>query len=151
MPILNNPRHERFAQLLATGQNPAQAYATVGYEEKGSYTCGPRLLKRTEIKARVDELRQQVARSAVDAAALNRQFVLTELMDNAIKAKENQEWSASNRALELLGKELGLFVERSEHTFWNGDPNTLSDEQLVRLIRYFEEIVQAEHQLKLAA
>src|SRR6266481_2198053 len=138
MSILNNPRHEQFAQLVATGQSPAQAYVAVGYEEKGSYTCGPRLLKRNEIRARVDELRQQVARSAVDAATLNRQFVLTELMDNAIKAKEMQQISASNRALELLGKELGLFVERTEHTFWNGDPNTLSDDQLAQMIKYLE-------------
>jgi len=41
--------------------------------------------------------------------SLSREFVLRELMDNAMQAKKNQEWSASNRAFELVGKELGMF------------------------------------------
>jgi hypothetical protein len=63
-------------------------------------------------------------------------------MDNALQAKQNQQWSASNRALELLGKELGLFADRSGHGFyWDGDPNTLTEEQQEKL---------AEHLIRLA-
>ena len=40
-------------------------------------------------------------------------------MDTALQAKQNQQWSASNRLLELLGKELGMF-NRPEFV-WNGD------------------------------
>ena len=28
----------------------------------------------------------------------------------------------ANRALELIGKELGMFVDRSEQLVWDGDP-----------------------------
>ena len=104
--LLNNPRQEHFAQLVATGQTPAQAYAAAGYEEKTAYTCGPRLLKRPEVRSRVTELQQTAAQTSVSRAALSRDFVVRELMDNALKAKENHEWPASNRALELLGREL---------------------------------------------
>ena len=145
LPLLNNPSYERFAQLVATGQSPAQAYTAVGYQEKTAYTCGPRLLKRVEVRARVDELRQTVARSAVDAVALTRQYVLSELMDNALKAKENQQFSASNRALELLGKELGLFVDRSElGPIWDGDPTTLTDQQLQGIVAHMRRLVEVE-------
>ena len=42
-----------------------------------------------------------------------------ELMDNALQAKQSREWSASNRALELLGKELGICTSRDIP--WDGD------------------------------
>jgi len=54
-------------------------------------------------------------------------------MDTALQAKQNQQWSASNRLLELLGKELGMF-NRPEFV-WNGDLATLSNQQLERLNR----------------
>jgi len=137
MAALRNTKHELFAERVAAGQTPAQAYVAAGYEGKTAYTCGPRLLRRTEVRARVNELQKTVAQTAVTRAAMNREFVLKELMDNALQAKQNQEWSASNRALELLGKELGLFVDRSDHGFhWDGDPNTLTEEQHEKLVNH---------------
>src|SRR6266849_3173552 len=35
--VLRNPRHEQFAQLVATGKSPAEAYVCVGFE---SWCCG---------------------------------------------------------------------------------------------------------------
>src|SRR5450432_759701 len=135
MAALRNTKHELFAERVAAGQTPAQAYVAAGYEGKTAYTCGPRLLRRTEVRARVNELQKTVAQTAVTRAAISREFVLRELMDNALQAKQNQQWSASNRALELLGKELGLFADRSGHGFdWDGDPNTLTDEQQEKLV-----------------
>jgi len=135
--VLWNSKYEHFARLVAMGQSPAQAYIAVGYEEKTAYTCGPRLLKRPEVQARVTELQQKAAQTSIQQAGLSREFVLRELMDNALQAKQNQEWSASNRALELLGKELGLFVDRSDHGFhWDGDPNTLTEEQHEKLVNH---------------
>src|SRR5947199_5783748 len=71
------------------------------------YTCGPRLLKKASVHARVNELQQTIATAAITRALLDREFVIRELMDNALKAKENREWSASNRALELLSADSG--------------------------------------------
>ena len=59
-------------------------------------------------------------------------------MDTALQAKQNQQWSASNRLLELLGKELGMF-NRPEFV-WNGDLATLSNQQLDRLTEQLEKI-----------
>jgi hypothetical protein len=36
MPVLKNPRHERFAQLLASGKTAKDAYALAGYRPSES-------------------------------------------------------------------------------------------------------------------
>jgi len=149
MSALHHSRHEQFTQLVATGRTPAEAYAGVGYAEKTAYTCGPRLLKKPSVQARVSELQQTVATAAVTRAMLDREFVLRELMDNALQAKQNREWSASNRALELLGKKLGMFTPAELP--WDGDPATLSDTQLDQLYRYLERIACGGDEAKIQA
>ena len=139
MSALRNPRHEQFAQLIAAGKTPAEAYPLVGYAEKTAYTCGPRLLKQASVAARVAELQQTVAVATVTKLSLSREFVLRELMDNAMQAKKNKEWSASNRALELIGKDLGMFDHPEPD--WDGDLATLTDQQLERITQLFERAV----------
>jgi hypothetical protein len=68
-------------------------------------------------------------------------------MDNALKAKQNQEWPASNRALELLGKELGMFVER----VWQLPPNMEDWPEAIQkaVIDHLNALVEAEDRAKL--
>jgi hypothetical protein len=47
--------------------------------------------------------------------------VLEQLIDNADKAKKAGDFGPSNQALNLIGKELGMFVERSENVNINHD------------------------------
>jgi phage terminase small subunit len=46
MPVLKNPRHERFAQLLAIGRTAVDGYEEAGY--KRNTGNGP-ALARTEV------------------------------------------------------------------------------------------------------
>jgi hypothetical protein len=133
--VLNNPRRERFAQLVATGRSATDAYVAAGYAKKAAYTCGPRLLKVVSVRARVRELDHTFACVSASRAAVDREFVLRELRDNALAAKRNRQYSASNRALELLGKELGMFQDQGEDWLdhWDGDLSKLSDLQLEKL------------------
>jgi phage terminase small subunit len=105
MPVLRNQRHERFAQELARGRAACRAYDAAGY--KPDRGAAARLSANVSVHARVRELQGEAAEIAV----LDRAFVLKRLMRNADQA---EEMSAANRALELLGKELGMFVDRSE-------------------------------------
>jgi hypothetical protein len=51
------------------------------------------------------------------------------------------EGSVAIRALELLGREVGLFTARSESkVIWDGDLASLSGEQLARLTASLEQI-----------
>ncbi len=72
------------------------------------------LLQDGKIAGRVAELQSRAAAKVV----LSRAWVLEQLMDNASKAKAAADFTASNKALELLGKtdEVPLFVERSSVT-----------------------------------
>lgn len=121
MPILSNARHERFAQELAKGLVPEDAYQAAGF--KPARQNAHRLMTKDDVRARVEELKQ---RAAADVQ-VSREWVLEQLIDNAAKAKQAGDFGPSNQALNLIGKELGMFVERSENVNINHD---VSDQPL---------------------
>ena len=139
MAELQNPRHEQFCQLISAGHSPARAYVAVGYSEKTAYTSGPRLLKTPTVGARVAELQQTVALSAANRAAIDRDWVLSGLRR---VAENGASESARVRALELVGKELGMFAERPAVP-WDGDFATLTTEQLEKVVEQLAELAYA--------
>src|SRR5229473_4978381 len=80
--VLRNPRHEQFAQLVATGKSPAEAYVCVGFSKAGAAASATRLLRNAPVRARVEELQQGVAQAAVTRAAIDREYVLAGLKEN---------------------------------------------------------------------
>lgn len=121
MPILNNPRHEHFAQALASGKTATQAHAEAGYKKDRRNAA--RLTTNDGVRARVAELQSQAAERTV----LNRQWVLEGLIEIVERAMQKKavlhkgkliafrfDPAAATRALELLGKELGMFAGRVE-------------------------------------
>lgn len=73
MPVLDNPRHERFAQLLAEGKNATEAYALAGY--RGDRTAASRLSTNDNIRERVSE----ILAAGAERAAITEEMVLREL------------------------------------------------------------------------
>jgi hypothetical protein len=61
MPILDNPRHEQFAQRVAAGVNATLAYIAAGYSRNGAAQSGARLMRDARIRARVDEIKRHIA------------------------------------------------------------------------------------------
>jgi phage terminase small subunit len=129
MAVLKNPKHELFAQELVKGQSAAEAYKLAGYggDARSAETSGPRLFRNVQVQERVQELQARVA----DSVVVSRQWVIERLVENANRAMQaaapldgqgqpigdfKYDGSVANRALELLGKELGMFVERKEVT-----------------------------------
>lgn len=108
MPMLANQRHEEFARGLARGKTIDQAYQDAGFKPNRSNAS--RLNSNDSIQNRVAELQERAATNVV----LSREWVLEQLIDNAMKAKLRNDGSVANRALELLGKEIGMFVDRKE-------------------------------------
>ena len=70
------------------------------------------LLKSGKVAVRIAELQERATKTAV----LDRAWVLERLMRNADKGAEMDDLTASNKALELLGKteELQMFIEKSK-------------------------------------
>lgn len=135
MPILPNPRHERFAQELAKGTEAGEAYKIAGFTPNAG---NARRLKLDEaVKKRVEAILSERSRihekgveRAIERLALTKEWVIGRLVENVERAMQAEavtdregnttgeykyEGSVANRALELLGKELGMFVERSEN------------------------------------
>lgn len=154
MPVLKNAKHERFAQALAGGTGVAEAYVQAGYPpNRGNAT---KLKQKEYIGKRVDELLSQkesiIAQAtarAIEKTALTKEWVIERLRENveramqAAPAKDSNgnivgdykwEGSVANRALELLGKELGMFIDRSEHGK-PGDFDRMSDQELADFVR----------------
>lgn len=77
MPVLKNPRHERFAQELAKGKTQTEAYVIAGYKE--SLPHASRLATKGNVLQRVKELKTRVAEAVVQSQILTESEVLGQL------------------------------------------------------------------------
>ena len=60
MPILKNPRHERFAQLRASGKSGSDAYRTIiGREVKNADVHAAQLTSQPTVRERIEELKAE--------------------------------------------------------------------------------------------
>lgn len=160
MGILKNAKHEHFAQLVSKGKTPPKAYVLAGYSEAGSAQSANRLLKNADVARRIEELRKTVEEPsrerAIEKAALDKAWVLAQLAENVAMAKQaepvtdnegnptgeyRQNLNAANKALELIGKELGMFVDRKEVR--SGPLDDVPPEQLKALEDALSGLVEA--------
>jgi phage terminase small subunit len=130
MPLANG-KHEHFAQLVARGESPAKAYVLCGYSPNGALQSGNRLLRKAGVSARIEELKRAVSERQIEKTALDRAWVVAMLVDNVKRAMQVEpvrdrdgkpsgqhtyQGGVANRALELLGKELGMFQQKDENS-----------------------------------
>lgn len=114
MPILSNPRYERFAQGIAKGKSQTDAYLYAGYtpnkEGKGDRSNAGTLARRPEIAERIAELQaKQANRIGVTVDDL-----VAELDDFMKLAKRVKQPAAGVGAVLAKGKLLGLIVDKAE-------------------------------------
>jgi hypothetical protein len=119
MPVLRNARYEAFCQALAAGKSAGKAYVFSGFA--ASYANASRLQRTDIIRRRVNEIldqKQRAADRAVASAAarvgIDQEWVLRNLKLNALMSMRAGDRSAAARSLELLGKHVGLFIEKKE-------------------------------------
>lgn len=119
MGVLTNPKYEYFAQEVAKGINCSEAYQKAGFKEHP--TNGYRLKNSERIRSRIEEIlnkrEEKFLRAdvqAANAAAVDRKWVLQELIGLASEARNAGDRGAAARSLELVGKEMGMFIQRTE-------------------------------------
>lgn len=157
MPVLTNKKQERFAIELAKRTPQGQAYELAGYKRNDAHAS--RLAKDGKIMARVAELQERVTAKVVERVTINRIWVLDMLRENLERALQHKavldtegnptgeyryEGNVANRALELIGKELGMFIDRKEirHTT---DLDTMSDHELVATLARETRLLLEDH------
>lgn len=123
MPVLTNPRWERFAQELAKGKSQAEAYETAGYEQnRGNAT---RLKANESVLKRVAELQSRTAERAVVTA----ESLIAEAEEIRKAAFTAGVYAAAIAAVKEKGVLAGVRVEKSERKSVN-DARKLSDDEL---------------------
>lgn len=129
MPQLENHRWELFCRAMSRGAVQADAYEEAGFERSSANAST--LKRRPEVMARIDELikerleregkethagteRMDAAKAEISATGtIRKEWILEELVENIKMAREAGQFSASNKGLEMLGKEMGLFQDKS--------------------------------------
>lgn len=137
MPTLEDPRREQFAQLVAAGRASKESYALAGYRGKGASQSANRLNKEPRVSARIAELRLLSQQIPLASSWLNENFVLQGLKDVFQKAMEREKLSDAISALSLMGKRLGLFIERIDaREQYPEDISSLDDKQRTIVMRW---------------
>jgi phage terminase small subunit len=124
------PKQKRFVEEYLIDLNATQAAIRAGFKEKTAYSAGQRLLKKVEeVQTAIDiAIKEREKKSAVTAEYVltNLQEVVERCLQSApvVNTKGQQvydeegnalwEFNApgANKALELLGKHLGMFSEK---------------------------------------
>lgn len=129
MPILDNQRHERFAQELAKGTPANQAYVIAGY--RPSEPNASRLTRNDKVLTRIAELQGRAAKRA----EVTVQTIAEELEEARKLAIAEKQSSAAVAASMGKAKLFGLIVEKHKHsgTIGTYDLAKLSDDELDRL------------------
>lgn len=103
------PQQERFCQEYLKDRNIAQAYIRAGY--KGNIKVKPyELFQRVPVQARIAQLLAEDKRK--NEVSIER--IRADLMRLASEAEDQGKLAVAIRALELLGKHVGMFIEKSE-------------------------------------
>lgn len=110
MPALENPRHERFAQLLAKGETADAAYVAAGYAENRHNAS--RLKTNETVTRRVAEIQERAAtRTEVTVASITER--LLKIAEKAEAKDEAPMLSVARASLMDAAKLNGLVVEKS--------------------------------------
>jgi phage terminase small subunit len=116
------PKQKRFVEEFVIDRNATAAYKRAGYTVKNDNSAAASscaLLRNPKIAA---EIEAKIARVSVKAE-ITVEMVLAGLHREATNFDEGSSSpSARARSWELLGKHLGMFIERQEHTGKGGGP-----------------------------
>ncbi len=127
MPVLSNPRHERFAQELAKGKSADAAYEAAGFRRHRGNAAT--LRANQSVQDRVAELQAPAAKRAEVTA----ESLIAEAEEVRERALAAGQYAAAVAAIKEKGVLSGVRVEKSERKSIN-DVRRLPDNELDALI-----------------
>lgn len=131
MPVLPNPRHERFAQELAKGKSQTEAYAGAGYKPSDQHAS--RLARNGKVSGRIEELQNRAAERA-EITIVSITDRLTRIADKAEALKEAPGLSVARQASMDMAKLHGHLKDKGESgVSIKYDFSGLDDERLAQL------------------
>ena len=122
------PQQHLFVQSILAGKTQIQAYKDA-YNTNATDAViavnANRLLKNKKISALLGSFEESLKEKIIEDAVRTRRFVMEKLHDRVTNAKTE---SAELKALELMGKAVGMFTERVEQTVEQINPEKLKEE-----------------------
>ena len=125
------PKQQRFVEEYLVDLNATQAAVRAGYSEKGASVTGSQLLANPKVSQAIEEAQKKRS----EKVNITAEYVLGRLLEVAERCMQkrpvlnmkgeqvvdedgNNKWTfdskGANRALELLGKHVGCFVDKVE-------------------------------------
>jgi len=140
-------KQETFCQLVAIQQKTLtdayiEAYDTEGMKQDSIYQLSSRLANQVKITSRIEALKADIS----DKLVWNKAEIMNQLAINVEASRNVNQFAASNRSLELLGKAVGNVFE-AETIAVSGTVSvihSLSDAQLDQLAALASEPVTIE-------
>lgn len=105
MAALSTEKQRRFVQEYLVDLCAGAAAKRAGYSEDSMYTIGWENLRKPDIHAAVVAGLQVYA----DQAHISKAWIINQLKANHQRSIDAKDRQAANRALDLLGKALGMF------------------------------------------
>lgn len=113
MPVLENSKHELFAQGIAQGKSGRESYLAAGYQTKsddGTDAAASRLLSDVRVQARIQELQARAANGVVVTTAT----LLEDCRKIIDMAAQDAQFAAASQTIERMAKIAGLWVDKSQ-------------------------------------
>ena len=109
---VSDVRYELVAHHLVAGHSQIEAVGMAGFAGNSRGTASA-ICRSQRVQDRVDELLQEVEERVLRRAMWDRLHILKFLQANAIESRAQGDYAPSNRAIELLGRDQGMFGARS--------------------------------------
>jgi hypothetical protein len=125
------PKMRAFASLVAQGNSPRDAYrkayaVRTETSEATVMASANKLMKDSRITGLMEPIWESIKQNVIDDAIATRRHVLEQLHAHASDA--NVRTGDRLKALELMGKAIGMFVDKSEAKVEQVDPEQLKRE-----------------------
>lgn len=124
MGMLDNQRHELFAQNVANGMSLTDAAKSAGYSHPGQQ--GHRLLNNAEITARVQEIKE----ASAERAEISRASILELVQDIIDEAREAGQYGPAMTGAVKLGVDIGMFEQKTSNKHYFKPVNDMTEEEL---------------------
>lgn len=105
-------KQRRFVEEYMVDGNIVQAAIRAGYAERSAYGHSSTLMKIPHVAAAIEKAKAALS----EKLGITAERIRTELWTNHTLARGESDYSASNKSLELLGKDLGMFQDKLEIT-----------------------------------
>lgn len=112
------PKQQRFVEEYLIDLNATQAAIRAGYSEKTAAVIGAENLIKPNIQKAIEEAKKQISKRT----ELTVDMVVNGLLKEAQDYAEGSTQSARVSAWAHLGKHLGMFTEKVQHSGPDGGP-----------------------------